>query len=173
MDIFLPDVYAKSIYSINYNKLQENGIKCLLFDLDNTIAPKGVLEPDKKVIELFESLEDMGFKVIIVSNGPKHRVRPFKEKLNIDAAHSSFKPLKTKYKKIMKMYKFNEHEIAGIGDQLLTDVCGANRMGITSVLINQISKIDFKITKMNRVIEDKIFKHLEKKGLFKIGEYYD
>ena len=71
MDIFIPDVYQKSIYTINYKKLKKNGIKCLLFDLDNTIAPYKVNEPDVKVKELFARLEE-DFKVIIVSNSPKN-----------------------------------------------------------------------------------------------------
>ena len=37
MDIFIPDIYQKSIYDINYNKLKKAGIKCILFDLDNNI----------------------------------------------------------------------------------------------------------------------------------------
>lgn len=173
MEIFIPDVYAKSIYDIDYEKLKNRGIKCILFDLDNTIAPKGVNEPDKKTIELFEKIEDYGLKAILVSNSGKKRVTPFKEKLNIDAAHTACKPLKNKYKKILKIYKFKDNEIAAVGDQLLTDILGANRMGFTSILVNQMSSNDFNITKMNRVIERKIFAILEKKGLFKIGEYYD
>ena len=39
-DKFVPDIYAKSIFLINYKKLRKSGIKCLLFDLNNTIAPK-------------------------------------------------------------------------------------------------------------------------------------
>ena len=38
-DLLIPDIYDQSIYTINYKKLKKNGIKCLLFDLDNTIAP--------------------------------------------------------------------------------------------------------------------------------------
>ncbi len=173
MEIFVPDIYAKSIFDINYDKLIDRGIKCILFDLDNTIAPKGVKSPDKKTIELFEQIEEKGLKLIIVSNSGKKRVTPFKEHLNIDAAHTALKPLKNKYKKIMKIYRFKDNEIAAVGDQLLTDVLGANRMGLTSILVNQISVNDFVWTKMNRVIENKIFKYLEKHSLFKLGEYYD
>ena len=100
MDMFIPDIYQKSIYTIDYKKLKKNGIKCLLFDLDNTIAPYKVIEPDQKVKELFASLEK-DFKVIIISNSNKNRLRPFKEKLNVDVAFSSKKPFKTKYKKIL------------------------------------------------------------------------
>ena len=172
MDIFIPDVYQKSIYTINYKKLKKNGIKCLLFDLDNTIAPYKVTEPDVKVKELFARLEE-DFKVIIISNSPKNRIRPFKEKLNVDCAYSSKKPFKTKYKKILELYNFKIDEVACIGDQILTDILGANRMGFTSILVNRVTKYETIFTRFNRFFEKFILKKLAKKNLLVMGEYYD
>ena len=172
MDIFIPDVFQKSIYTINYKKLKKNGIKCLLFDLDNTIAPYKVNEPDVKVKELFARLEE-DFKVIIISNSPKNRIRPFKEKLNVDCAYSSRKPFKTKYKKILEIYNFEIDEVACIGDQILTDILGANRMGFTSILVNRVAKYETIFTKFNRFFEGFILKNLAKKNILVSGEYYD
>lgn len=174
MDKFVPDMYQKSLATINYQKLKKSGIKCLIIDLDNTIAPVTVLEPDKKIKDLFADIKDMGFKVIIMSNGNKSRVAPFKEGLNVDASASSKKPLKGKYKKIMKIYGFKDTEIACIGDQLVTDIFGANRMDMTSILVNPVSKNDLFLTRLiNRSIEKRIIKKLEKKGLFEVGKYYE
>ena len=108
-----------------------------------------------------------------MSNSGKKRLEPFKEGFNVDTAYSSMKPLKKKYKKIMSMYNFKDTEIAAIGDQLITDIFGANRMGLTSILVNPINDHEMFITKINRLIEKRIFKKLTKKGLFKKGEYYD
>lgn len=172
LDLFIPDVYAQSIYTINYKKLKKNGIKCLLFDLDNTIVPYKVSEPDQKIKELFARLET-DFKVIIVSNSGKPRLRPFKEKLNVDVAYSSKKPLKGKYKKILELYKFKIDEVACIGDQILTDILGANRMGFTSILVNRVAKYEILPTKFNRFIEKRILRILEKKNILVSGVYYD
>ncbi len=172
LDYFIPDIYAQSIYTINYKKLKKNGIKCLLFDLDNTITPYKVTEPDQKVKELIARLET-DFKVIIVSNSGKNRLRPFKEKLNVDVAFSSKKPLKTKYKKILSLYKFKIDEVACIGDQLLTDILGANRMGFTSILVNRVAKYEMFPTKVNRFIEKRILNKLAKKNILVCGVYYD
>lgn len=173
MDAFVPDIYAQSIFTIDYDKLKDKNIKCILFDLDNTLAPVTCKEPDNKTKALIAKLEDMGFKVIILSNSRKPRVTPFKEQLNVDAAHTATKPLKRKYKKIMRLYNFHDYEIAAIGDQLLTDIFGANRMGLTSILVNPISSSDFIFTKINRNIENKIIKKMHKRGIFTKGEYYD
>ena len=101
LEKFVPDIYQKSIYDINYDTLKTRGIKCLLFDLDNTLVPVTVKKPTKKVSDLFEDLKRKGFKLIIVSNSPKKRVAPFKDYLCTDSAYFSFKPLKRKYNKIV------------------------------------------------------------------------
>lgn len=172
MDIFVPDMYKQSIYTINYKKLKKNGIKCLLFDLNNTIASYEVDYPDNKLRELFFELEK-DFKVIIISNSSKNRVRPFKEKLNVDSAFSSKKPFKKKYKKIMNLYGFKDTEIATIGDEILTDIWGGNKMNFTTILVNGISEDEPFHTRIIRNIESFIIKGLNKKGILFKGEYYE
>lgn len=173
MDRFIPDMYQQSIYTINYQKLKKQGIKCILFDLDNTLAPIHSKTVDNRVKELFARLEDMGFKVIIFSNSNKKRLKPFKETLNVDTSYSSCKPLKKKYIKVMKLYNFKDTEIACIGDQLLTDVLGANRMGFTSIFINRLCEEDFIFTKFNRFFEGLIIKRFTKRNILTRGKYYD
>ncbi len=172
MHYLIPDMYQNSIYDIEYNKLKKKGIKCLLFDLDNTLTPVDIDVPSKKVSELFAKLEK-DFKIIIISNSGKKRLIPFKEGLNVDVASSSHKPFKKKYLKIMNMYKFKYHEIAAIGDQLLTDILGANRVGITSILINPLGDYEKWCTKINRFFESFIYRKLRKKGILIKGEYYE
>ena len=173
LSIFVPDIYQKSIYDINYKKLKRNGIKCLIFDLDNTIASIKTKSPNKKLKDLIEDLKTMNFKILIVSNAPKRRVEPFKDILCLDSSFLSFKPLKRKYKKVFKTYKFKPSQIACIGDQLLTDVWGSNRMECTSILVNPIGTLDYAATKLNRFLEGVIYRQLEKKDLLKKGRYYD
>ena len=173
MDKFLPDIYQKSIYTINYAKLKDRGIKCILFDLDNTLSPTNMKEPSQKLIDLINELKDMGFKIIIFSNSHKKRIKPFKDGLMIDAAHSCMKPFKKKFIKIMQIYGFNESEIAIVGDQLLTDILGGNKVDITTILINPISKKDGVFTILNRMIEKRIFKKFKKNNIIEKGTYYE
>mgnify|MGYP001144460097 CR=1 FL=1 len=78
-----------------------------------------------------------------------------------------------KYNKILKSYNYKKEEIACIGDQLLTDIWGANRMDFTSILVNPIGKTDFTLTKLNRFIETSIYDKLKKQDLLKKGRYYE
>lgn len=173
MEQYIPDIYQKSIYTINYEKLIDRGIKCLLFDLDNTIAPIGVKTPSKKTKDLFDNLKQMGFKIIIFSNSGTKRLEPFKEELNVDINPNSMKPLKRSFIKIMDKYDFKDSEVAIIGDQFLTDVVGGNKAGITTILVNPIGLKDFFFTKINRIREKRIMNKLGKNLLFIKGRYYD
>ena len=97
----------------------------------------------------------------------------FKNELNVDCAAFSLKPLKFKYKKILKIYEYQDTEIACIGDQLMTDIYGANRMNFTSILVDKLNEEDFAITHFNRYLENKILNSYTKKGIFERGKYYD
>lgn len=169
MDKFVPDLFYQNVYSIDYKKLKKMGIKCLIFDLDNTISSYEVNEPDKKIKELFYNL-NKDFKIILLSNNTKNRVRPFKEKLNVDSSYKSGKPFKKKYQKVLDLYGYKDTEIACIGDQLLTDVLGANKMGFTSILVNPISPNEPFRTRINRFFERKIIKKLKNNGILVVGE---
>lgn len=173
MELFRPDMYKQSIYDIDYEKLKQIGIKCILFDLDNTIAPLDISVPDKKMLDFFLYLEEIDIKAIILSNASKKRVAPFKEKCNLDSSFHSKKPFKRKYLKILNTYNFKDIEVACVGDQLLTDIYGANRLGLTSILVNPINYKEKMPTKVNRFFEKIIYKRLKKRGLLEKGVYYE
>jgi len=173
MYYFYPDIYAQSIYTIKYNKLIDRGIKCLLFDLDNTCIPYIEKKPTKELKEHFDKLKNMGFKVIIFSNSPKHRLEPFKKYLNVDCCPKAGKPRKKSFLKVLRIYNLNLPDVAIIGDQLVTDIYGGNKVGITTILVNPISDIDMPFTKIHRFIERRKIKKMTKKGIFSVGEYYD
>lgn len=173
MEKYVPDMYQKSIYAIDYKKLLSRGIKCLLFDLDNTIVPINMKTPNNKVKNLFDELKSMGFKVIIFSNSPKSRLQPFKDELNVDCSASSRKPKPKKFLQVLNIYGYAVSEVAIIGDELLTDILGGNRIGITTILVNPLGKKDFFLAKIRRIVEKRMMKKLRKKDLFSKGRYYE
>ncbi len=173
MEKYVPDIYQKSIYDINYNKLKHNGIKCLLFDLDNTLVPYQDKQPTTKVIELFNNLKKQGFKVVLFSNSSRKRLKPFKDMLEVDCCARACKPSPKKFTRVIEELEFNISEVAIIGDQILTDVLGGNKVGITTILINPISKKDYFLTYFNRFREKYKIKKLSKMDLFYKGRYYE
>ena len=172
MKKFYPEIYQKDIYTINYQKLKNKGIKCLLFDLDNTCIPYKHKEVPNKLIKLFDKLTKMNFKVIIFSNSPERRLKKLSIN-NIEYNSSSKKPLSHSFKKIMSKHNLKENEVCIIGDQLITDILGGNIVGIHTCLIDPISNEELFFTKISRKIEKRIMKKLSKNSIFYKGEYYD
>lgn len=174
LEKFVPDMYQKSIFTINYKCLKDEGIKCILFDLDNTLSSPFIKEPTEKLKELFYSLKEDKFKIIIFSNANKKRLEPFKNILDVDVAYRSMKPFSFKFNKIIKLYKLELSEVVIIGDQLLTDILGGNNVGINTILVNPISTKDHNIlTKINRKMEKRIMNKLIIRKLFVKGKYYE
>lgn len=159
MNRLKPSIYVKDINIVNYNKLKSNNIKCLLFDLDNTIATLDEIKPNKSVITLFKKLKKDRFDIYIFSNALAKRVEPFKRLLKVNSISFAMKPSKRNFNKVLKLYQ--KEEIAIIGDQLFTDVLGGNRVGITTILVDPISDKDLIMTRLFRIFEKKIKKGMK------------
>ncbi len=173
MKNYNPKMYRKTIYDINYNNLKEKKIKCLLFDLDNTLLKVHKEIPKKDVCDLMKKLKN-DFTVYIVSNNSsKKRLSIAAEKLGISYVRFAMKPFSRGFKKVQKEGKFKKEEMCLIGDQLMTDVLGGNRYGIFTILIDPLSKDELKVTGINRFLEKRKLKKLAKDNLFKRGEYYE
>ena len=172
MEIYVPDIYQENIYKINYENLLSRGIKCLIFDLDNTLVTITEKKPRPETKELFDKLKNQGFKIIIASNSINARVKPFKEELKVDYIFSTKKPHIEKINEYIKNSKYGLDEIAMIGDSMMDDVVCGNTIGITTILLDQISKAEFPIARIKRIKEHKIQKKLRDKDLFTKGRYY-
>lgn len=167
-----PKMYQKSIYAIDYSRLKQSGIKCLLFDLDNTCVGYHEKNPTKELKQLFQKLTNMGFRIIIFSNAMPKRLIPFGN-LGVECHPASQKPLMRNFKKILMKYDYQKEEVCIIGDQLFTDIVGGNRVGIVTCLVEPLSNEDFILTKIFRMMEGHSFQKMEKKGMLKKGVYYE
>ncbi len=169
---YLPDIYKKDIFDINYKKLKDEGIKCLIFDLDNTLVKIDSLDIDNKTKELIEKLKK-DFIVLIVSNSPKKRVKVFLDNLDIDGYSFALKPSIRSLKRIKAKYNLFNKDIAIIGDQFMTDMKYGYKGKIKKIFVDPIALKDLKITNFNRFFENKIMKKYSKYNKFKKGEYYE
>ncbi|MGF0018104.1 YqeG family HAD IIIA-type phosphatase [Sporofaciens sp. SGI.106] len=136
-DVFFPDRYVASTYVIDFEELYEKGFRGLIFDIDNTLVPHG--EPaDERAIALFERLKKIGFHCCLISNNQEPRVKMFNESIQVDYVYNAHKPSTKNYKKAMEIMGTDVHNTVFIGDQLFTDVWGAKRTGIPSILVKPI-----------------------------------
>lgn len=160
---YIPYDCYLTIFDIPFNKLYEEGKRLILIDVDNTMLPYDLLSPTKEIINLFKDLKAIGFKIILVSNNNKVRVGKVALELDIEYVAKAYKPLKSGFKKALKKVDFKKEEVITIGDQLMTDILGSNRMGLDGILVKAIKRKTEKwYTKLNRRRENNVMKKIQK-----------
>ena len=135
--MFFPDATADSSYTVDYDKLYGEGIRGIIYDIDNTLVPHGA-PADDRAIAHFEKLKEMGMKSCLISNNQKPRVEMFNEKIGTEYIYNAHKPSTRNYLKACEIMGLDKSQVIFIGDQLFTDVWGDKRAGIRNILVKPI-----------------------------------
>lgn len=162
---FLPSDYEKSIYEIKLDQLIEKGMKGMITDLDNTLIEWDRPNAPPKLIDWFKKVEDKGLHVTIISNNNQERVGAFAEPLSLPYIYDAKKPMSKSFKRAIADMGLQPSEIVVIGDQLVTDVLGGNRLGLHTILVNPVANSDGFWTRFNRRIERYLLGKMKKKGM--------
>lgn len=153
-----PQLYLNSIKEITIEVLEKYGLKGLILDVDNTLIDynKNILNGTE---EWAEELKKKNIKLCIASNSNnKEKVENVAKKLNIPYIYFAKKPLTSGLKKATKILQLEANQTAVVGDQIFTDVLGANSAKMFSILVKPIEEKDILITKIKRPFEKLIIK---------------
>lgn len=165
--MFLPRLQVASVYEINLDELHAAGVRGIITDLDNTLVGARDPQATPELMEWLKTVRARGFTVVIVSNNNRTRVSRFAEPIGITSIAAAKKPLRRAFRQALDVLGLAPEQTVVIGDQLLTDVFGANRMGMHAILVTPIAPQDESpFTRINRRIERRIFQSLRKRGLF-------
>ena len=134
-----PNTYLDSIDDIDFEMYYKKGIRGIVSDIDNTLVPHGA-PADEHIIKVFEKIHGMGIDTCLISNNKKLRVEPFAKAVNSKFIYDAHKPSRESYKKAMELMNTDKESTLFIGDQIFTDIWGANRTGIETVMLKQIDK---------------------------------
>ena len=162
--ILYPKGYFNKVSEISLEYLKENNIKGLILDVDNTLIDY-YKNMSQETVEWANNLKQNGIQMCILSNSNnKNKVKEVANKLGIEKySYFGMKPLKKGFKDAKKILQLENNEIAVIGDQIFTDVLGANRMKMHSILVDPINEKDIFITIFKRPIENAIKRKFIKK----------
>ena len=152
--MILPNEFAGKVQDINLEALRAKGIKLLIFDIDNTLIPRLAPEPDGDVLRWLEGVKQQGFLVCLMTNNNGKRIPQFNLSDNEFHIHHAMKPLKIKFKRILRHFDVNAEEVCMIGDQVFTDVLGANRMKIYSILVDRLQQYGGPVRRLMHEVED-------------------
>jgi HAD superfamily phosphatase (TIGR01668 family) len=151
----LPQLQVNTIYDIDLNDLWAKGVRGIITDLDNTLVGAKAPLATPELIEWLKVVGQIGFQVVIVSNNNKLRVSKFAEPLLLPFIYRAKKPTSAAFHKALGMMKLLPSQTVVIGDQMMTDVLGGNRMGLFTILVLPIAKGDegFFTKVVNRSLE--------------------
>lgn len=137
LEKFYPGEYLDSTYVINFDRLFEEGYRGIIFDIDNTLVRHG--EPaDERACALFKHLRELGFQCMLLSNNKEPRVKMFCDAVQASYIYKAGKPHPANYRKAMERMGTDETNTIFVGDQIFTDIYGANLTGIRTILVKPI-----------------------------------
>lgn len=134
MNPLFPSTSVESVFSIDYLKLKGMGYKAIIFDIDSTLVPHGD-DTTNEIDQLFKYLHKLGFKTLLLSNNSEERISTFNRNIKTLFIPMANKPHRANYLKAIRMLNVNYSEVILVGDQLFTDIIGANLCGIKSILV--------------------------------------
>lgn len=134
---FYPYAYVDSVFDIDYEKLYEKGFRGIVFDIDNTLVHHGD-DSTPEIDALFEKIHKTGLKTLLLSNNSEARIRRFIKNIDTPYIYDAKKPETEGYYKAAKLLGLGKDEIIFAGDQIFTDILGANRCGFANILVKFI-----------------------------------
>ncbi|MCD8381197.1 MAG: YqeG family HAD IIIA-type phosphatase [Lachnospiraceae bacterium] len=162
LNIFFPDAAVRRAWDVPYADFYEKGYRAILFDIDNTLvypdAPAD--EPCKKFIN---ELKNLGYQIAVISNNKGPRVESFAADCGIDYVAKAGKPLRSGYERGMERFHATPQTTLFVGDQLFTDVWGAGRLGIYSILVEPMTLKEEPQIVLKRLLEKPVLYAYRKK----------
>lgn len=160
---FYPDECADSSWNVDYEALYASGFRGIIFDIDNTLSVHGG-PPPEATLALFEKLKKLGFSTCLLSNNKEPRVKSFAEQVDSPYIYKAGKPSVKGYERAMELMGTNRENTVFIGDQLFTDVYGARRTGIRSILVEPIDPHEEIQIVLKRYLEKIVLFFYKKQG---------
>ena len=137
LQTFYPNAAYDTTYEVDFEGFYKDGYRAVIFDIDNTLVPHGA-PADERSIALFEKLREIGYQTMLLSNNKEPRVKSFAKQVGTRYIYLANKPSTKNYNKAMLEMGTDKENTLFVGDQLFTDVWGAKRTGIYSILVKPI-----------------------------------
>jgi HAD superfamily phosphatase (TIGR01668 family) len=163
MSLLLPTVALKQVTDITIELLQSMGARAIFLDVDNTLARHGSQIPFEGAVAWTHRVREEGIEIIIISNNLKSRVAPFAKQFDLPFVCFAQKPFPLGMPYAKKLLGRSAKEIVVVGDQIFTDVLGANLAGMKSILLEPKAEEDSMSFRFRRWLEHSIRRKIEQR----------
>lgn len=154
LDLFRPRLWLAAITDVDPEQLRARGIRGIVLDFDNTLVPYGSKTVPEEIRGWVQRVRAAGFPLVLVTNNRTRRTRELAESLTVPIAPGWAKPTTSMFRRAMEMMGTTPAQTALVGDQLLTDILGGNRLGLFTILVTPLEGREFPTTRLiNRTIE--------------------
>jgi HAD superfamily phosphatase (TIGR01668 family) len=162
--LLTPDYIFPTFADITPEFLLSNGIKALVIDVDNTLAPYEQELPDQKTIDWFKNLAENGIKAALISNNKPERIEKYNALLALPAYPDSKKPSTKAILRAIEQMGVTVEVTAGLGDQLLTDTLAVHRLDMISLIVPPIKDKKTPFFRFKRLLEKPFIARYYKKS---------
>ena len=139
--LFYPYEYVSSVFDIDYQKLYQQGYRAVMFDIDNTLVPHGK-DSTPDVDALFDRIHQVGLQTFLLSNNSEERIQRCLRNIDSQYLFDAQKPKPANYLRAVQILGVKKEEVLFVGDQIFTDILGANLAGIDNILVAYIRRKD-------------------------------
>lgn len=164
MPLLLPTAMFRRVSCITPEYLRAHGIRALILDVDNTLAPHGSQDLPADVSAWLDEMRAAGVRMTIASNNMPGRVAPFARRVGLAYQAFCCKPLPLGLWRACRAMGVPRSAAALVGDQIFTDTLGANLYGIPMLLVTPMHQDTKPSIRFKRTLEKPILAHYEKKG---------
>jgi uncharacterized protein len=154
----------KTVLELTPERLQSQGIRALLVDLDDTLVASNSLRMRLGFRRWVALLKAANIRVVLLSNGKPERVARWAQVLGVEGLPLVGKPFRFAFQRGLKRLGTLPSETAMVGDQLFTDILGANLLGIKSILVTPLSSKGLPHTRLARKLENIILRKTALEG---------
>ncbi len=162
--LLVPDLWVPGGDAIDLASLLACGIRCLLVDVDNTLAPWGQARLDVQAWQFVRRARESGLRVVILSNASPARRAWVAKLLGVPVAPRGFKPWPGSFVRAAALVGCRPHETAAVGDQLWTDVLGAKLAGMRAILVDPLDEREHALTRLGRRVERWLLRRMVRSG---------
>lgn len=135
MSLLTPTLALRYVTDITLEILRSLGTDAILLDVDNTLAPPTSKIPYEGVQEWIDTIKAGGIRIVICSNNYRKRIKPFADSVGLECVAMSLKPLPFGFIRAKRKLNEKPRSVVVVGDQIYTDVLGANLAGMKSILL--------------------------------------
>lgn len=160
----MPDYMLQRFDDVTPEFLESIGVRALIIDIDNTLAPYEQAEPDERICAWVENMQKHGVQMTLMSNNDRERVELFNRDLKLPAYYKSGKPLGKNLKRAMADMGTDRTNTAVLGDQLLTDALAGNLLGLRAIILPPIKDKTSLFFRFKRLCERPTVKKFKKRN---------